>query len=138
MSKRSKSVDWSSKDGASPKPKRLHLEEDENDKLFHCPVPNCDHDGYSTQRECRKHVKNKHGWFYFFDEEPAKSSENANKKEDSQTSPNSDKERCIKKQVPSFDISTTIGKEFETWLTGSGGGCKSKNQGSYASCTKTF
>ena len=43
-------------------------------------------------------------------------------------SPNSDKERCIKKQVPSFDISTTIGKEFETWLTGSGGGCKSKNQ----------
>src|SRR6056300_1324318 len=127
-SKRSKSVDWSTKHGASPKPKRLHLEEDENDQLYHCPVPNCDHDGFSTQRGCRKHVKNKHGWFYYFDKEPEKSSESAdNKKDDSQTSPKPDKEKT-KKQLPSFDISTTIGKEFEAWLTGSGGGCKSKNQ----------
>lgn len=129
MSKRLKSIDWSSKDGASPKPKRLHLEEDENDKLYHCPVPNCAHDGFSTQRGCRKHVKNKHSWFYYFDERPEIStSETAQKEDDSKKTPSPDKERCIKKQLPSFDISTVIGKEFETWLTGSGGGCKSKNQ----------
>lgn len=62
MSKRLKSVDWSSKDGASPKPKRLHLEEDENDKLYHCPMANCAHDGFSTQRGFRKHVKNTVGF----------------------------------------------------------------------------
>ena len=49
MSKRAMVIDWSKKDGASPKPKRLHLEEDENDKLYHCPVQNCVHDGYSIQ-----------------------------------------------------------------------------------------
>jgi len=128
MSKR-QSVDWSSKEGASPKPKRLHLEEDENDKLYHCPVPNCAHDGFSTQRGCRKHVKNKHSWFYYFDEKPENSpSETAQKEDDCKKTPSPDKERCIKRQLPSFDISTVIGKEFETWLTGSGGGCKSKNQ----------
>ena len=47
-------IDWSKKDGASPKPKRLHLEEDESDHLYHCPVLHCNHDGFSTQRGCRK------------------------------------------------------------------------------------
>ena len=30
----------------------------------------CDHDGFTTQRCCRKHVKNKHSWYYYFDEKP--------------------------------------------------------------------
>ena len=44
MSKRIKEIDWSKIAGASPKPKRLHLEEDESDGFFHCPVQTCDHD----------------------------------------------------------------------------------------------
>ena len=129
MSKRSKKVDWSKKHGASPKPKRLHLEEDENDKLFHCPVPNCDHDGFSTQRGCRKHVKNHHSWFYYFDKKPSESENTASKSDGCDTaSQNTEKEQTPKKILPSFDITTTIGKDFEKWITGSGGGCKSKQQ----------
>ena len=53
MSKRSRDIEWSKVSGALPKPKGLHLEEDEQDGLFHCPVP----------------TKN-HLWFYHFDEQP--------------------------------------------------------------------
>ncbi|KAK3736446.1 hypothetical protein QZH41_000024 [Actinostola sp. cb2023] len=126
MSKRAKCIDWSKQDGASPKPKRLHLEEDENDGSYHCPVPICDHEGFSSQRGCRKHVKNKHSWFYFFDSEPSSSASTS--KADDSDKVNPGKEQCLKKLIPSFDITTTIGKEFEAWLTGSGGGCKSTRQ----------
>ena len=68
-------VDWSKIDGSSPKPKRLHLEkEEETDSLYHCPIQTCDHDGFNSQRGCRKHVNTKHSWFFFFDEKPDVSS----------------------------------------------------------------
>ena len=70
MNKRGKDVNWSKLANASPKPKRLHLEEDDCDGLFHCPVQISNHDGFTTQRGCRKHVKNKHSWYYCFDEKP--------------------------------------------------------------------
>ena len=60
MNKRGKFVNWSKLANASPKPKRLQLEEDDCDGLFHCPVQISKHDGFTTQRGCRKHVKNKH------------------------------------------------------------------------------
>ena len=63
MSKRGVEIDWSKLPNASPKPKRLHLEEDDSDGLFHCPVQGCKHDGFTTQRGCRKHAKNKHRWY---------------------------------------------------------------------------
>ena len=69
MSKKCK-VNWSDIDGASPKPKRLHLEKDETDSLYHCPIQECDHDGFQSQRGCRKHVNTKHSWFFYFDEKP--------------------------------------------------------------------
>ena len=51
------------------KAKRLDLKPN-NEGLFVCPVSNCDHDGFSSQRGCRKHVFERHGWFFFFDEQP--------------------------------------------------------------------
>jgi len=69
MNKKGK-VEWSKIDGSSPKPKRLHLEKQETDSLYHCPIQACDHDGFKSQRGCRKHVNTKHGWFFFFDERP--------------------------------------------------------------------
>ena len=117
-------IDWSRQEGASLKPKRLHLEEEEGDGLFHCPVVKCAHEeGFSTQRGCRKHVKTKHAWFYFFDSEPSTS------KRAEQTQPRLEKKyQCLTKSVASFDVQSTIGKQFEKWLTGSGGGCKSERQ----------
>lgn len=37
MDKRGKDVNWWKLANAWPKPKRLHLEEDDCDSLFHCP-----------------------------------------------------------------------------------------------------
>ena len=60
MNKREKDVNESKLPNATPKTKRLHLEEDDWDCLFHCPVQTCNHNVFTTQRGCRKHVKSKH------------------------------------------------------------------------------
>ena len=63
-------IDWSKLPNASPNPERFHLEEDDSDGLYHCPVQGCKHDGFTTQRGCRKHAKNKHRWYFYLDEKP--------------------------------------------------------------------
>lgn len=55
---------------ASPKSKRLHLEEDNCDGRFHCLVQTCNHYGFTMQRGCTKQVKNKHRWYYYFNKKP--------------------------------------------------------------------
>ena len=118
MSKSGQEIDLSKIAGASPKPKRLHLEENDGDGAFHCPVQTYKNNSFTTQRGCRKDVKNKHLWFYYFEEKP----------DDSQ---NIEKGKLFfysTKLLPSFDISSTIGKLFENWLIESGGGCKSIRQ----------
>ena len=70
MSKKCK-INRSDIDRASPKPKHLHLEKDEADSLYHCPIQECAHDGFQSQREFRKHVHNKHSWFFYFDQNPS-------------------------------------------------------------------
>ena len=62
-------VDWKNVNDEAEKKRRLHLVTAE-DGLFHCPVKNCDHDGFITQRGYRKHVNCRHEWFYYFDERP--------------------------------------------------------------------
>ena len=69
MSKANK-IEWSNINGALPKPKHLHLEKDDVDSLYHCPIEPCEHDGFQSRRGCRKHVNNKHSWFLYFDEKP--------------------------------------------------------------------
>ena len=68
MSKANK-IEWSNIDGALPKAKRLHLENDA-DSLYHCPIQLCEHERFQSQRGCRKHVNKKHSWFFYFDEKP--------------------------------------------------------------------
>ena len=70
MNRRGKDVNWSKIVNASPKPKILCLEEDDSDGLFYCPVQICNHDGFSMQRGCRKHIMNKQSWYYYFDKKP--------------------------------------------------------------------
>ena len=41
-----------------------------SDGLDHYPVTGCEHAGFESKRGCRKHVKTKHGWYYYFDEKP--------------------------------------------------------------------
>ena len=130
MSKKCK-VNWSDIDGASPKPKRLHLEKGEIDSLFHYPIQDCHLDGFQSQRGCRKHVNNKHSWFFYFDEKPnspeitdslklARNISMVNTIQD-QTSETT---KPAVKLLLSFSLSCDIGEVFRKWLTGSGSGCK--------------
>ena len=58
MAKRKETIIWSEISGALLKPKRLHLEKD-IEGSYKCPVPDlkCHHEGFTSQRVCRKHVK---------------------------------------------------------------------------------
>ena len=123
MSKKCK-VNRSDIDGVSPKPKRLHLEKDETDRLYHCPIQECDHDGFQSQRGCRKHVNTKHGWFYFFDQKPEQEGLVASAKEDADDDKSSKIAIQTGRILPSFPASSQIGESFTKWLSGSGGGCK--------------
>ena len=60
---------WKDAVGASAKPKRLHLKLDE-EGFYNCPISHCDSDSYRSIRGCRKHVYQRHGWFYYFDSKP--------------------------------------------------------------------
>ena len=122
MSKKCK-VNWSDIDGASPKPKRLHLEKDEADSLYHCPIQECRHDGFQSQRGCRKHVNTKHSWFFYFNENPD-SKEIDFAMENTVQDRTSEPTKHAVKLLPSFSSSCDIGEVFTKWLTGSGGGCK--------------
>ena len=66
---RYKDVQWRTIEGAFAKPKRLHLVSDPR-CVFQCPIRNCDHIGFKSQRGCRKHVKKVHGWYIYFDSKP--------------------------------------------------------------------
>ena len=128
MSKANK-IEWSNIDGALPKPKRLHLEKDDVDSLYHYPIQLCEHEGFQSQRGCRKHVDNKHSWFFYFDEKPRANSSKVPTKScvsstvvDDVSSSTGSKPSA--RSTPSFSTSNQIGEQFVTWLSGSGGGYK--------------
>ena len=143
MSKKFK-VNWSDIGGASPKPKRLHLEKDETDSLYHCPIQECDHDGFQSERGCRKRVNTKHSWFFYFDEKP-NSKEIADSLKVVSNFPiegtiqdqTSKTTKHAVKLLPSFSLSCDIGEVFTKWLTGSGGGYK-KDRAAQQIVTRCF
>ena len=49
---------------ANPEAKRFNLKGD-NDGLFSCLVPFCEHGRYHSKCGCRKH-----SWYYLFEEKP--------------------------------------------------------------------
>ena len=60
---------WEKVLGAEMKATKLKLNPQE-DGIFLCPVNSCDSEPYHNQRSCRKHVNNRHGWYYYFDTKP--------------------------------------------------------------------
>ena len=122
----SSGVDWSKIQGASKKPKRLHLVGDE-EGIFQCPVLHCDHMGFSSQRGCRKHVKNKHGWFYYFDVKPDLKLSRTNVRPQGKGSILLEKShRAQTSTIPSFTKDTLFGHEIVNWLQSMAGVGKSK------------
>ena len=91
-----------------------------SDGLDHCPVTGCEHAGFASKRGCRKHVKTKYGWYYYFDEKPTVCSSpcaidesNANK-------------AC--KTVPCCSTDNDFARSFSKWLQSSCGGGKFRKQ----------
>ena len=122
---------WKNAVGASSKPKRLNLIP--NGKgLYDCPVRNCDSNYYTTQRGCRKHVYQKHGWYYYFDLKPniedvlPECSVRANVIQKSK--------RSNTRDVPMFLKRCSLHKGFKHWLMCAGGGSKSEVQADQISC----
>ena len=112
----SSGVDWSKIQRASKKPKRLHLVGDE-EGIFQCPVLHCDHMGFSSRRGCRKHVKNKHGWFYYFDVKPDLKLSRTNVRPQGKGSILLEKSHRVQTStIPSFTKDTAFGHEIVNWL----------------------
>jgi len=122
---------WKNAMGASEKSKRLHLKSG-GYGLFYCPINSCDSVPYRSQRGCRKHVYQRHGWFYYFEERP--------KVED--VLPKQVIENCkIQKgkksktsEMPSFVKTCTIYTTFRDWLMSPGGSSKGRIQAEQISC----
>ena len=112
-------VNWSNVNGASPKPKRLHLEKDESNSLYYSQIQECEHHGFQSQRGCRKHVTTKQSWFFYFDEKP-----DSKQMTETNGHKTGDTTKHGVKLLPSFPLSYGIGKVFTKWLTGSAGGSK--------------
>ena len=119
--------------GAIPKPKRLYLEKDVVDSLYHCPIQLCKHEGFQRQRGCRKHVNNKHSWFFYFDEKPRvdlkvgqilKVATKLCALSTVVDDVSSTRSKPVARSMPSFSSSGQIGEQFTTWLAGSGSGYK--------------
>lgn len=116
MAKRRLLVDWKCLAGAAKKKRRLSLEDDA-DGIFQCPVGNCLHAGYKSQRGLRKHINSKHEWYLYFDEEP--------KFDRSQATIAPEKKlKTSTHKKPSFSIDTGCGADFNKWLSTPCGGGK--------------
>ncbi|CAB4038245.1 partial [Paramuricea clavata] len=124
-------VDWKTVEGAFSKPRRLHLENDK-EGLFHCPALGCEHDGFASQRGCRKHVKTKHPWYIYFDTKPIISAESEGKLDVNQS--------CSSESKPTLPCCATnsqLARLFSSWLQSTTGGGR---QGKHAeiSVTRAF
>ena len=122
---------WKSAIGATIKAKRLKLSED-NDGCFSCPVAHCDNEKFRSKRGCRKHVFNKHGWFFYFEEKPdiEKVFPSLNTRESKYQLP----KRAITASMPTFLKTCLMAQTFVKWLKSPGGGGKMNKQADQILC----
>ena len=73
--------------------------------------------GFASQRGCRKHVKTKHGWYYYFDEKPTLCS--------TPFAVNKPHQQGFK-IVPCCSTDNDFARSFSQWLQSSCGGGKSR------------
>jgi len=121
---------WKEAVGAASKSRRLELKAD-LDGLFQCPVLYCDSNLYQTKRGCRKHVYNRHGWYYYFDEKP--NVEEVLPQHIMATKKIIKNKRSKTVEMPMFQKECNFDKLFKLWLCSPGGGMRSYSQASQVS-----
>ena len=88
--------------------------------VYNCPVENCLHVGFRSQRGLRKHINTKHQWLYYFHKEPKFDRSLAKE-------PVAQKLKASTHKKPMFSINAGCGAEFKEWLqTPCGGGKKGR------------
>ena len=123
---------WKDALGGNKVARRLKLQENEN-KLFCCPIQNCDSEPYRSKRGCRKHVYTKHGWYYYFDTKPdvrevfPKINTRMNKEIQRE-------KRANTSNMPMFSKESRIAISFRTWLRSPGGSGKDNSQADQITC----
>lgn len=120
-------LEWHKAVGLQKKPKRLKLTQNPDGK-FYCPVSNCETEGYYSKRVCRKHIYQRHGWFYFFDRKPSISEYFPEASTRNNKLVYNKPKRSNTSQMPTFLLSCSFGIAFTTWLSTPGGGGKDVNQ----------
>ena len=120
MAKRVLHVNWKSIEGSTHCKRRLVLRKNDSN-TYACPVTLCLHDDFKSHRELRKHIDNKHSWYYYFDDQPKV------KKEDLPVFPETTK-KVSTVHKPSYSVDKGLGKDFFDWLCTSCGGGKCGKQ----------
>lgn len=110
-------VNWRSVHGAATGKRKLSIREN-NKGLFSCPIVCCLHDDFRSSRGLRKHITNKHPWYYYFDKQPEI------KREELEIMEQTKKKSCTAKKA-AFSLHEGVGKEFLDWLRTTCGGGKS-------------
>ena len=115
MKRRMLHVNWQALEGACKKKKILKLRPNVNG-VYECPVENCLHDDFLSQRGLRKHINNVHTWYYYFDSRPSVA-----RKKLSSTDLVIQPANFTDAQ---FSIEKGVGFDFVSWLQNTGGGDK--------------
>ena len=121
MAKNVLSVDWKIFNGAAVKRKMLRVNANA-DGMFLCPVDNCLHIGFKSQRGLRKHIDTRHAWYYYFDVQPAVKREDVVHQQKVRLKQTTHK-------MPAFSLEDGVGKEFLVWLGTPCGGGKTDKEG---------
>ena len=114
-------VDWHSLSGAAQGKRKLALRRNEKN-TFTCPVKLCLHADFKSKRGLRKHIDNKHSWYYYFEEQPE-----VKREEIEDLQPVVPKKASTVKK-PFYSMEEGIGKDFFQWLCTSCGGGKSQKE----------
>ena len=91
--------------------------------MFQCPIRNCDHIGFKSQRGCRKHVKKVHGWYIYFDSKPNISTTDKGICSDGEQQPSRPYQN-----LPSYQKEHPLQVQFVEWLKSTGGGGRTASQ----------
>ena len=116
-------VNWKAIDGSARQKKMLRLCRDSNGKFMRF-IDGCLHTGFKSNRGLRKHIDTRHPWYYYFDKEPTVKREMIEKEKEKQKQPTN--------SIPSFSVTSGIGKDFLDWLVTPLGGGKSQREANQA------
>ena len=117
------SLRWKDVPGAAKLKRRLSLCKNDNG-IFKCPVADCGHEGFRSDRGCRKHVKTSHAWFYYFDEYPKNIFEKEISTEEGIGNADMNPARISSKCIPEDVVFT---EKFGKWMCSSTGGSRTKS-----------